>query len=113
MEGSLLQNILLRGEELSSALVSGDLENYFELLDQRGRLVDRLQEFQHPSEIDSDWRGVSEALRKQHQVLTYAFTERERQMQEELTELERFKEAARTYQIVEPRTQILNRDLRV
>lgn len=101
------------GEKLSSALAEGDLDSYFDLLDERGTLLEGLNEYQHPSEIDPDWLEISEALQEQHYVLTIAVAERERQMQEALTELERFKGAARTYQRSEPRAQILNSDLRV
>lgn len=113
MEGSLLRDLFLMGERLASALVDGDLDSYFDLLDERGTLLDGLNAYQHPSDIDPDWQEISEALQEQHHVLTIAVAEREREMQEALAELERFKGAARTYQRSEPRAQILNSDLRV
>lgn len=113
MAASLLQDIYRLGEEITSSLSNGDLDRYFELLDERGTLLDTLSRYKHPSEIDPDWENISRALKEQHHVIMDAVTECERRMQNTLTGMERFKDASRSYHQPEQRTQILNDDLRV
>lgn len=113
MDDSLLRNIYLIGQEMASALQQGNLEHYFELLDERGTLLEEILGYQHPSEIDPNWKDVASALQEQYEVLTTALAEQERKMQEELGGMQRYKGASRSYQQSEARPQILNDNLRV
>lgn len=113
MEGSLLQSIHDVGEELSSALEKADLKHFLVLLEKRGTLLERMIEYEHPSEVDPDWRSLAPALITQHERLTAALDTEERRMQDMLAELERFKGASRSYQRTTPGSQILNKDLRI
>lgn len=113
MESSLFQNIHDIGQEAYSALSVADLERFFVLLNKRGTLLERLFEHKHPSSVDQDWRSHSVALLEQQQLLTDALEATERRAQDMLTALERFKGASRTYQRTTPRSQILNKDLRI
>lgn len=113
MEDNLLQQIYFLGQEMASALQNDDLEGYFELLGKRGTLLVELNEYQHPSEIDPNWQETTDALKAQHDVLMEAVSERERRMQEELTGMQRYKGATRSYQRPDQRSQILNENLRV
>ncbi len=113
MEGSLLQRIYDLGEELSSALSRADLEAFFELVEKRGTLLDKLTRYAHPFDVDPDWKIISEALKEQHRKLATAVAGEQKKMQDVLTELERFKGASRSYQGSASRSQILSEDLRV
>lgn len=113
MERSLLDDIYDIGENLASALINADLDRYFELVDKRGTLLECLGEYQHPSEIDADWREMWTRLQEQHEFIMATLAAHEMQMQEALGEFERFKGASRTYQRSNPRRQILDSELRV
>lgn len=113
MEDSLLRKIYRLGQSMAAVLDTGDLEHYFQLLDERGTLLDQLDGYRHPSDIDPDWQDIALALQEQHQVLTAAIAEQERRMQEELAGMQRYKGASRSYHRQEARPQILNDNLRV
>ncbi len=113
MEDSLLRRIYLLGHDMVSVLHKGDLELYFEMLEKRGTLLEELDLYKHPSEIDPDWQEIATALQEQHQVLTAALAEQEGRMQEELAGMHRYKGASRSYNQTAARPQILNENLRV
>lgn len=113
IEDSLLRKIYLLGQEMASVLQNGDLEHYFELLDERGTLLEELNGYQHPSEIDPNWQEIAAALKEQHEILTAALADQERKMQEELAGMQRYKGASRSYHRPEERSQILDENLRV
>lgn len=113
MDRFLLDDLYAIGENLASALINADMDRYFELVDKRGTLLESLSDYQHPSEIDPDWREMWTRLQEQHEFIMATLAAHEIQMQEALGEFERFKGASRTYQRSGPGRQILNSELRV
>ncbi len=113
MKDSHLRQIYTLGQEMVSVLQNGDVDRYFELLEERGTLVEELNGYDRPSENDPDRSALEAALKEQHQVLLQAVADQERRMQEALAGMQRYRGAARSYQRPDERSQILNENLRV
>lgn len=111
MKDSLLRKIYDKGQEMASALQNDQVEPYFQLVEERGTLLEELDRYEHPSEIDPDWQEIATALQEQYQVLTTAIAAQERRMQEELAAVQRYKGASRSYQPSARPAQILNQNL--
>jgi hypothetical protein len=110
---TLLDDIFDTGERMRSALESERLDDYLDLLTQRGTLLDTFNEFEHPSQIDAEWHSIAAKLAEQHELLMQAASEYEERMRESLVRLERTKGAARSYHAVPARKHILNENLRI
>ena len=110
---TLLDDLFALGEKMHSALESERLDDYLELLTQRGTLLDILSGYEHPSQIDADWHSIAGRLAKQHELLMQAASEYEERMRDSLVRLERTKGAGRSYHAAPARKNILNENLRI
>lgn len=112
-EPTLLQRIYDVGERMQAALYNDDLDTFFQLTEQRGTLIDDLQAFTHPREIDPDWHDVADALEEQQVAINEALATQEQRLADALNNRERFKEARQQYHSSAPRSRILRQNLRV
>ena len=112
MAAGLLHQIFDVGEKMRSALESDQIDEYLELLAQRGTLLDSLQGYKHPSQIEPEWQPICEAIAGQHELLTAALADCESRLQDELLKLGKTKGARRSYNPPQESRKILNEDLR-
>lgn len=68
----LLQKIYDLGEELCAAIEQERLESAAALVQERDLLVQRLEAFNHPSEVDPAWKQWRSKFSAQHEALTNA-----------------------------------------
>lgn len=113
MPSNLLHDLYELGEAMRIALDDEDLDTYVETLEQRGTLLDTIQQYGHPSEIAPDWRETARALAAQHEALMAAVTRQQERMQDSLARLTQLRGAQQSYIGTERRGRILNDDLRV
>lgn len=107
---NLLRAVHALGEQMCAALRDDDLDAFFGFVEQRTALLEQLQAYTHPSEVDPEWETTATALAAQHDVLTAALAGQERRMSEALRALERFKDARHRYGAQpNPRPGILGR----
>lgn len=99
------------GESMLVALADDELAPFFELVERRGRLVERLREAPAPAEPSAEWRALTERLAAQHERLRSAMAGRERGMEEEIATIERFHQAQKHYTPAAPRGRILRSSL--
>lgn len=71
---SLLAKIYDLGERLCEALERDRIESAAALAQERDLLVERLEAFDHPSEVDPAWKQWRSKLAAQHAALTSALT---------------------------------------
>ncbi len=113
MSAPFLQNLLDLGDKLKDALEKGEMDTYFDVLDERGTLLDAILAYRHPSELDTDWKTTASALAHQNDALMEAAELQRRRMQNEMIRIEQVKEAQRSYAQLTAPPNILNENLRV
>lgn len=69
----LLARIYDLGEQLCEALERHRLESALALIQERDLLIQRLEDFNHPSEVDPAWKQWRVKFATQHEALTRAF----------------------------------------
>lgn len=69
---SLLAAIYDLGEQLRDAIEQRRIESAVALVQERDLLVQRLEAFDHPSEVDSEWKQWRSRFAAQHEALTHA-----------------------------------------
>lgn len=109
----LIRDLYEVGENMRAALREDDTDRYLELIEERGTLLDKMRRYDHPSQIDENWRELADVLRTQQSELMEEALQQERRIQEALGRLEQLKSAGRSYQEVSPRRNILDKNLRV
>lgn len=86
------------GQRMCAALDAGELELFFELVHERGTLLESIQNSVQPAEIDPEQRRrMGAALAEQQQQLVTAAAAQHRRLGEALVEIERFKSARQQY----------------
>ena len=108
---TLLDGLYALGERLCLALEAGDVETFACLMQERGALVERLQSFAHPADVDPDWQQHASALQQQHHAIVKAATARKEQFEEALEALGHVKRARARYHKRPARASILNKNL--
>lgn len=109
---NLLEELLAAGRNMQSALEKGRIETYFDLLDERGRLLDQLSAYRHPSDVAQDWdRRAAELVAQNDALMRTAVAQRQR-MQETLNRIGQVKAAQRSYRQAVARNTILDDNLR-
>ena len=109
---NVLDGLYALGERLCLALEVGDVETVALLMQERGALVERLQDFAHPAEVDPDWQRHASALQQQHHAIVDAATAQKKQFEEALEALGHVKRARARYNERPARAPILNKNLR-
>ncbi len=113
MPSDLLQDLFHIGENMQASLADGEMDTFFDLVAERGTLLEILRSYRHPSDVDADWEEMAAALTDQDKMLlTAAELQRER-MRDAVTRVEQVKEAQRSYLRPGARSTILNENLRV
>lgn len=112
LPGPLLEQIYEVGERMRSALESEDVDSFYELVVDRGSLLDRLNRHSDAVARSEAWNQISARLREQHVVLTTIMAQQEARLQKTLNSLNRFKDAQRSYTGKSPRGSILRDHVR-
>jgi hypothetical protein len=94
---SLLARIYDLGEQLRAALAAERLESAAALVQERDLLVQRLEAFNHPSEVDPSWQHWRDRLADQHKTLTKALATRMRDTTDTRQRVETLSHARREY----------------
>ena len=85
------------GERLLAALQAERLETAEALVQERDLLVQRLEAFQHPSEVDASWKQWRTRLAAQHEALVSAFAAHTEQATDQRRRVETLSHAHRKY----------------
>lgn len=109
---SLLQQLLEVGEAMSAALEGDNMERFSTLLAERDALLEQLLAFEHPSEVDADWKIYQRALVEQHEELEQAMQEAMGRRTQALHEMKQHEDAARQYNPRLSSARLLNPNLR-
>lgn len=94
---NLLARIYHLGERLRAALDAERLEAASALVQERDLLVQRLEAFNHPSEVDPSWQQWRDRLAAQHEALTEALAVLMRQTTDTRQHVETLSHAQREY----------------
>lgn len=109
MPDTLLQTVYDLGNQMLKALQEDDLASFFGAMEQRTRLIERLESLDLPG--DSEPHPMASALAEQQRRLTEAFAEQERRIQNALRDQTRLRQAHRRYHQRPPRRTLLHRNL--
>lgn len=112
MASHLIQDLLSIGDQMKTCLENGDLDTFYDLVSERGTLLETLQSYRHPSEIDENWEERATVLSDQNAELMEAAETQRGRMKDAVTRLEQVKEAQRSYLRPGGRPNILNQNLR-
>jgi 2-oxoglutarate dehydrogenase complex dehydrogenase (E1) component-like enzyme len=85
------------GEHLRAALETERFESAAALVQERDLLVQRLEAFHHPSEVDTSWKQWRDRLAAQHEALADAFAAHTQRATDERQRVETLSHAHRTY----------------
>lgn len=85
------------GERLCAALRQNRLESAAALVQERDLLIQRLEAFNHPSEIDVAWKQWRSKFTAQHEALTRALTALDAQVTDTRRQIEVLSRAHETY----------------
>jgi hypothetical protein len=93
----LFERIYRLGERLLAALEAERYESATALVQERDLLVQRLEAFHHPSEVDSSWTQWRNRFAAQHEALTEAFTAHTERTTDRRQRVETLSQAHREY----------------
>jgi hypothetical protein len=93
----LFERIYRLGERLVAALRAERYESATALVQERDLLVQRLEAFQHPSEVDSSWTQWRDRFAAQHEALTEAFAAHTERTTDQRRRVETLSHAHREY----------------
>lgn len=108
---TVLDALFSLGERLCLALEAGDVDTVVRLVEERGVLVEDLQRFAHPAEIDPDWRQYAAAFKQQQRAIVEAAAAHEQRLAAALEALGHVKHARARYGERSTRAPILNKNL--
>jgi len=94
---SLLAKIYDLGNQLLEALKQNRLESAAALAEERDLLVERLEAFNHPSEVDPAWKQWRSKFAAQHEALTEALTALNNQTTDARRQFEILSQARKQY----------------
>lgn len=94
---NLFARIYRLGERLLAALDAERFESAAALVQERDLLVQRLEAFHHPSEIDSSWTQWRARFAAQHEALTEAFAAHTERTTDQRRRVETLSHAHREY----------------
>ncbi|MEX0822377.1 MAG: hypothetical protein WD021_09550 [Rhodothermales bacterium] len=113
MSDPILQQLFDLGEKMKNALESGEINTYYDLVGERGTLLDTLESYRHPSDVASNWKEMATALADQNDELMEAAETEQRRIRDAITRFEQVRSAQRSYLHPTGRSNILNENLRV
>ncbi|MFQ5572045.1 MAG: flagellar protein FliT [Rhodothermales bacterium] len=109
---SLLDRIYALGERLHAALEAGETDTFFELVLERGALVERLCALEPPDRMNEDLKPRMSMLVRQHREIGTALATLENHLTSSLDKLGQVKQAQAQYrQHHQQRPHILNKNL--
>ena len=94
---SLFARIYRLGEQLRAALEAERFESAAALVQERDLLVQRLEAFHHPSEVDASWTQWRNQLAAQHEALIDAFATHNERATDQRRQVETLSTAHREY----------------
>lgn len=94
---SLFARIYRLGQRLTAALQAERFESATALLQERDLLVERLEAFDQPSEVDPSWNQWRHRLAAQHETLVEALTALSRQTTDTRQHVDTLSHAHREY----------------
>lgn len=94
---SIFRRIYELGERMREAIDAGRTESFIALARERKVVVDRLQKFETPRKISSDWKAWRNKLAEQHEVLTRAFKSYRQQMSSTIKHVDQLRTAHDRY----------------
>lgn len=98
---------------MRDALERSDIETFFEVLGERGTLLDSIFAHERPFDLGADWEEMASALSLQNHALREAAESQRERMQRAIVRIEQVKEAQRSYHQLNEPSGILNENLRV
>lgn len=93
----LFERIYQLGERLVDALEAERFESAAALVQERDLLVERLEAFQHPSDVDPSWHQWRDRFAAQHEALTAAFATHTERTTDQRRRVETLSHAHREY----------------
>ncbi len=107
-----LKALLALGDKMHEALVADDFETFYELVDEREKLVGKLS----PQNTGAPHAGLkktdAQVLEKQYNQIMNLLDEKEHHMMQQLRQIDQLKKAGKSYNSANyQRRQLINRKL--
>ena len=108
----ILKAILNIGEQIQLALSTDDLDSFYDLLEEREKLVASLNQMAATTPLSPIHSDAARALEAQFNSIIELLDKKEEQMMEQLRHVDRFRKAGQSYTPPVERRQFINKDLR-